>query len=152
MLKKGDKAPDFTLPDATEKQHTLSDYVGKKVVLYFYPKDMTPGCTVEAEEFNAGIEDFIAQDAIVLGISPDSPARHTKFTEKYGLRFPLLADEDHSVAEKYGVWGEKKMMGRTYEGIHRTTFVIDEAGKILEVFEKVKPKGHATEVLKVVTL
>ena len=121
---------------------------GKKVVLYFYPKDDTTGCTVEACEFRDTWRDVERTGAVVLGVSPDGVASHVKFKNKYSLPFPLLADEDHAVAEAYGAWGEKSMYGRKYHGILRTTFVIDEAGRIAKIFEKVKPKGHAAEVLE----
>ena len=121
---------------------------GKKVVLYFYPKDDTSGCTVEACEFRDSWGAVERAGAVVLGVSPDGVASHLKFKNKHSLPFPLLADEDHAVAEAYGAWGEKSMYGRKYHGILRTTFVIDEAGRIARIFEKVKPKGHAAEVLE----
>jgi len=149
MLKPGDLAPDFELEaDAGEKVR-LSDHRGKKVVLYFYPKDNTPGCTTEACEFRDRQPKLNRRGAVVLGISPDSIASHQKFKKKYALPFTLLADPDHSVAEAYGAWGEKKMYGKTYEGILRTTFVVDEDGRIEHVFQKVKPKGHGDQVLDV---
>jgi peroxiredoxin Q/BCP len=117
-------------------------------VLYFYPKDDTPGCTKEACSFRDAFSKFKKQDITVLGVSPDKEAAHKKFETKYQLPFTLLADTDHSIAESYGVWGEKKFMGRTYMGVHRTTFLIDEKGKIKKVFEKVKPEDHASEVLE----
>lgn len=118
------------------------------MVLYFYPKDDTAGCTVEACEFRDHWADVTRTGALVLGVSPDGVRSHEKFKAKFHLPFPLLADEEHRVAEKYGVWGEKSMYGRKYFGIHRTTFLIDEAGRVAKVFEKVKPKGHAQEVLE----
>jgi peroxiredoxin Q/BCP len=147
MLKVGDKAPDFTLP-SDKGVVSLSELRGRKVVLYFYPKDDTPGCTTEACEFRDHSEDIETQGAVVLGVSPDSVAKHEKFRAKYDLPFTLLSDPDHTVASAYGAWGEKKMYGRTYEGILRSTFIIDQQGTIAEVFEKVRPKGHAGQVLK----
>jgi peroxiredoxin Q/BCP len=147
MLKEGAKAPAFSLPSDDGGTVALKDLKGKKVVLYFYPKDDTSGCTTEACEFRDSWAAVKRKGAVVLGVSPDGVKSHGKFKEKYDLPFPLLADEDHAVAEAYGVWGEKSMYGRKYFGILRTTFVIDEAGRVAKVFEKVKPKGHAAEVL-----
>ncbi len=143
----GIPAPDFTLADETGQQHKLSDYRGKPVVLYFYPKDDTPGCTTEACSFRDGYSQYKQAGVVVLGVSPDSSKDHTKFKEKYSLPFTLLADVGHKVCDLYGVWGLKKMMGREYEGVLRTTFLIDAQGKIARVFEKVKPEGHSNEVL-----
>jgi peroxiredoxin Q/BCP len=143
----GSKAPDFTLPTDDGSSVSLTDFAGKKVVLYFYPKDDTSGCTTQACEFRDSWRAVQQAGAIVLGVSPDGVASHQKFRDKYDLPFPLLADEDHAVAARYGVWGEKSMYGRKYFGILRTTFVIDEDGRIVRVFEKVTPKGHAAEVL-----
>lgn len=143
----GKPAPPFSLPSSTGKKIALKDLKGKLVVLYFYPKDDTPGCTQEACGFRDAYRRFEDLGAMLLGVSPDSLAKHEKFIKKYSLPFPLLADEDHSVAEKYGVWQEKSLYGRKYMGIARTTFVIDRAGKIAKVFEKVKPAGHEGEVL-----
>jgi len=126
---------------------SLKDFKGKTVVLYFYPKDDTSGCTTEACGFRDSWRAVEAAGAVVLGVSPDGPASHQKFRKKYELPFPLLADEDHAVAEAYGAWGEKSMYGRKYFGVLRTTYVIDPAGRIARVFEKVKPRGHAAEVL-----
>ncbi len=147
MLKPGEKAPDFELESDDGEMVRLSDLRGKKVILYFYPKDDTSGCTVEACEFRDRLPDIESQGAVVLGVSPDSVKSHQKFKSKYGLPFTLLADTEHRVAEAYGAWGEKKMYGRTYEGILRTTYLIDEKGKIAQVFAKVKPKGHGDQVL-----
>ena len=147
MLKKGAKAPAFSLPSDDGGTVALKDLRGRKVVLFFYPKDDTSGCTAEACEFRDSWAAVKRQGAVVLGVSPDGVKSHGKFKEKYDLPFPLLADEDHAVAEAYGVWGEKSMYGRKYFGILRTTFVIDEAGRVAKVFEKVKPRGHAAEVL-----
>lgn len=140
-------APDFTLLDETSTPHTLSQYRGKMVVLYFYPKDDTPGCTTEACAFRDDYSAYTTSGAVILGVSPDSPKSHAKFKTKFQLPFTLLADEDHKIAELYGVWGLKKFMGREYDGIHRTTFIIDENGRIKKVFEGVKPDGHSVEVL-----
>ena len=148
MLKPGSNAPPFSLPSDGGKQVSLNDLRGKKIVLYFYPKDDTSGCTAEACEFRDNWRDVQRLGAVVLGVSPDGVASHDKFKKKYDLPFPLLADEDHAVAKAYGVWGEKSMYGRKYLGIFRTTFVIDELGKIAKVFEKVKPKGHAAQVME----
>lgn len=140
-------APGFTLADETGTQRSLSDYAGKAVVLYFYPKDDTPGCTTEACAFRDDYHVYDEAGVVILGVSPDSPQSHTKFKEKYHLPFPLLADEDHQVAEAYGAWGLKKMMGREYEGILRSTVLIGADGKVRKVFENVKPDGHSAEVL-----
>jgi len=148
MLKKGTTAPQFSLPDDAGNTVRLKDFRGEKVVLYFYPKDDTPGCTREACSFRNAFSKFKKSGIKVLGVSPDTEASHKKFAAKYKLPFTLLADTDHSVAEAYGVYGQKKFMGRTYMGILRTTFLIDEKGKIRKVFEKVKPDEHADEVLK----
>lgn len=147
MLTIGANAPVFTLPTADGPSVSLTDFAGKKVVLYFYPKDDTSGCTTQACEFRDSWGAVQAAGAVVLGVSPDGVASHQKFRDKYDLPFPLLADEDHAVAERYGVWGEKSMYGRKYLGILRTTFLIDQNGRIAHVFEKVTPKGHAAEVL-----
>ncbi|MBP7227565.1 MAG: thioredoxin-dependent thiol peroxidase [Longilinea sp.] len=140
-------APDFALSDAEGKIHRLSDYRGKRVVLYFYPKDDTPGCTTEACGFRDRYDAYREAGAVILGVSPDAPRSHAKFASKYDLPFPLLADEDHAVCAAYGVWGRKKFMGREYDGVLRTTFVIGEDGQVLRVFENVKPDGHSQEVL-----
>jgi thioredoxin-dependent peroxiredoxin len=143
----GNAAPDFTLQDETGTSHSLSDYRGKPLVLYFYPKDDTPGCTTEACAFRDDYSAYQEAGVTILGVSPDSPASHKKFKEKYQLPFSLLADEDHKVADAYGVWGPKKFMGKSYEGILRTTFLIDEQGQIIRVYEKVKPSEHSAEIL-----
>jgi peroxiredoxin Q/BCP len=147
MLEAGAKAPRFTLPSDEGRTVSLNDLKGKKVVLYFYPKDDTSGCTAQACEFRDNWKSVQAAGAVVLGVSPDGVTSHGKFKAKYQLPFPLLADEDHAVAEAYGAWGEKSMYGRKYHGILRTTFVIGADGRIEKVFQKVKPKGHAAEVL-----
>jgi thioredoxin-dependent peroxiredoxin len=150
MLTPGKKAPSFSLASDSGEAVTLAGLKGRKVVLYFYPKDDTTGCTVEACEFRDNWPAVRKAGAVVLGVSPDGVASHLKFKKKFELPFPLLADEGHAVAERYGVWGEKSMYGRKYFGVNRTTFVIDEEGRIVKVFEKVKPKGHAAEVLEAV--
>jgi thioredoxin-dependent peroxiredoxin len=142
----GAKAPSFSLPDQSGKTHKLSDYQGKFVVLYFYPKDDTPGCTKEACAFRDDERALTKSGAVVLGVSPDDTKSHEKFATKFSLNFPLLADPDHAVAEKYGAWGEKSMYGRTYEGIVRSTFLIDPKGKVARVWPKVKVDGHSEEV------
>jgi peroxiredoxin Q/BCP len=143
-------APDFELENEEGVKTRLADFHGKPVVLYFYPKDDTPGCTTEACGFRDDYSVFTKQDIIILGVSPDTSKSHKKFKDKYNLPFPLLADTDHKVCELYGVWGRKQMMGKEYNGVFRTTFVIDREGKILKVFEKVKPSEHAKEVLEAV--
>ena len=148
MIKEGTNAPAFKTTDANGETVSLKDLKGQKVVLYFYPKDDTPGCTKEACSFRDAWAKFKKQGINVLGVSPDSEASHKKFETKYKLPFTLLADKDHAIADAYGVWGEKKFMGRTYMGVLRTTFLIDEKGKIRKVFEKVKPEDHASEVLE----
>ena len=148
MPKEGTTAPAFKTTDQNGESVSLKDLRGQKVVLYFYPKDDTPGCTKEACSFRDAYSKFKKQKITVLGVSPDKESAHKKFVTKYQLPFTLLADTDRSIAEAYGVWGEKKFMGRTYMGVHRTTFLIDEKGKIKKVFEKVKPEDHASEVLE----
>ncbi len=148
MLKTGDKAPAFSLLDDSGKKVSLKDFKGKTVVLYFYPKDLTPGCTVEACDFRDAQAQIKKKKAVVLGVSRDSVSLHGKFRDKHELNFPLLADEDGKVCEAYGVWQEKSMYGKKYMGIARTTFVIGPTGKIEKVFEKVKVKGHIDEVLE----
>jgi peroxiredoxin Q/BCP len=147
MLARGVKAPDFSLAADDGTTVTLKALKGRKVVLYFYPKDDTSGCTKEACGFRDRWSDVRQAGAIVLGVSPDAVASHQKFKQKYQLPFPLLADPDHLVAEAYGAWGEKSMYGKKYKGILRSTFLIDGEGRIAQVFEKVKPEGHAAEVL-----
>lgn len=141
-------APDFTLPDQDGNLHTLSNYRGKKILIYFYPKDDTPGCTTEACEIRDNYDDFAQTQMVVLGISADPVKKHKKFAEKYYLPFPLLSDEEKEVCNLYGVWQKKKFMGREYMGIARTSFLINEEGKIEKIFEQVTPKGHAKEVLQ----
>jgi peroxiredoxin Q/BCP len=149
MVQKGDKAPDFTLPADDGSTVKLADLRGKRVILYFYPKDNTSGCTTQACELRDTLPRIDEQGAVVLGVSPDSLASHEKFRSKYDLNFPLLSDEDHRVAEAYGVWKEKSMYGRQYWGIERSTFIIDGDGVIQDAWRKVKAKGHADRVLEV---
>jgi peroxiredoxin Q/BCP len=146
-VREGKKAPGFALPDPSGQKVKLSDFAGKKVVLYFYPKDDTPGCTTEACGFREAHDGITAKNAVVLGVSPDPAKSHEAFIKKFGLPFTLLSDGDHKVAETYGAWGEKTMYGKKTMGILRSTFLIDERGKIFRVFRKVKPEGHAEEVL-----
>ncbi|GFZ90140.1 peroxiredoxin [Compostibacillus humi] len=138
---------DFTLPDQTGEKVSLSDFRGKHVVLYFYPKDMTPGCTTEACDFRDRHESFAELNTVIIGVSPDPAERHQKFIDKYGLPFLLLADEDHEVAEKFGVWKLKKNFGKEYYGIERSTFIIDKDGVLQKEFRKVRVKGHVEEAL-----
>jgi peroxiredoxin Q/BCP len=147
MIREGDLAPDFSLPSDRGETIRLSDLRGRRVVLYFYPKDDTSGCTAEACGFRDSMPAFEERNAVVLGVSPDSASSHERFRDKYDLNFPLLVDEDHSVAEAYGAWGRKKMYGREYEGVLRSTFVIGPEGRIEKTFRKVKPTDHAVEVL-----
>ncbi len=146
-LEPGDKAPDFSLKNDSDEVVKLSSYKGKKVVLYFYPKDDTPGCTAEACSFRDGISEIQKRGAVIFGVSTDSVESHKKFKEKYHLNFPLLSDADKKVVDAYAVWKEKNMYGKKYMGIERTTFVIDENGKIKKIFPKVKVEGHYDEVL-----
>lgn len=146
MIETGKKAPAFKLPDQDGKAVKLSDYAGKTVVLYFYPKDLTSGCTQEACDFRDALEDFNGLNAVVFGISADSPKTHQKFREKHQLTFSLLSDESKEVLEKYGVWKEKSMYGRKYMGIERTTVIVGPDGKISHIFPKVKVAGHVTAV------
>ena len=148
MLKEGGRAPAFSTTDGDGNKVSLKDYRGEKVVLYFYPKDDTPGCTKEACSFRDAFSDFKKRGIKVLGVSPDNEASHKKFAAKFKLPFTLLTDPDHKIADSYGVYGEKKFMGRTYMGVMRTTFLIDEQGKIKKIFAKVKPDEHAQEVLE----
>ena len=147
MVKTGDAAPAFMLPDQEGKKHSLSDYKGKWVLVYFYPKDDTPGCTTEACTLRDNLPKFGKMKAQVLGVSADSVASHGKFAQKFKLTFPLLADEQKEVVQAYGVWGKKQFMGREYMGINRSSFLIDPKGKIAKVYEKVKPDVHAEAVL-----
>lgn len=144
----GIPAPDFELMDDAGTLRRLSDYRGQKVLLYFYPKDDTPGCTTEACNFRDDYSAYMDANVVILGVSPDSVKSHSKFKTKHDLPFPLLADPTHAVCELYGVWGRKKFMGREYDGVFRTTFYIDPKGNIARVFENVKPAGHSAEVLQ----
>lgn len=147
-LQAGDKAPDFTLLDANEQQVTLNDLLKDgKVLVYFYPKAMTPGCTVQAQQLRDHQAELAKRNVITVGISPDAPKRLAKFTERDELNFTLLSDEDHAVAEAFGVWGPKKFMGREYDGIHRISFLIGQDGKVAQVFDKFKTKDHHQVVL-----
>jgi peroxiredoxin Q/BCP len=147
MIKEGDAAPDFEARDAEGNAVRLSDLRGQKVVVYFYPKDDTPGCTKEACSFRDSFAEFGRRGVKVLGVSTDDEKSHRRFAQKYGLPFTLLADTDHKVADAFGVYGEKQFMGRKYMGVRRTTFLIDERGRVRKVFDKVKVDGHADEVL-----
>lgn len=148
MLNVGTKVKDFQLPDAHQVMHRLSDYAGRKVVLYFYPKDDTPGCTTQACAFRDAYDAFKSNDVIVIGISKDSPESHLKFAEKYDLPFILLADENLEVANQFGTWVEKKMYGKSYMGMSRSTFVLDGQGVITHVFEKASPASNAAEIIE----
>ncbi len=148
MVNVGDKAPEFCLPNQDEEEVCLRDVLGKWIVLYFYPKDNTPGCTTEAKDFSAHIKEFESLNAAVMGVSPDSPERHRKFIEKYDLKITLLSDEEKEVCKMYGVWQLKKFMGKEYMGVVRSTFIIDPDGKIAAKWEKVRVKGHVDEVKK----
>jgi peroxiredoxin Q/BCP len=147
MSQDRDLAPDFLLPSSDGDTIRLSDLRGRRVVLFFYPKDDTSGCTKEACGFRDALPQFDERNTVVLGVSPDPIPSHARFRDKYGLGFSLLSDEDHQVAEAYGAWGTKKMYGREYQGVLRSTFVIDEDGRIEKVYRKVKPAAHAAEVL-----
>jgi peroxiredoxin Q/BCP len=146
-LKKGDTAPIFTTKDQNGKEVNLSDYKGSKVALYFYPKDMTPGCTNQACNLRDNFAELKKEGIVVLGVSPDDETRHQKFIDKYELPFTLIADTEKEVTNAYGIWGPKKFMGKEYDGLHRTTFLINEEGKIHEVIKKPKTKAHAEEIL-----
>jgi peroxiredoxin Q/BCP len=150
MVEIGEKAPNFALPDADEKSVRLADLKGRPLVVYFYPKDDTSGCTAEARDFTCLASSFAQAGAAVLGISPDAPKSHRAFTEKYDLGVRLLSDADHQAAEAYGVWVEKSMYGRKYLGVERATFLIDAKGRVARIWRKVKVAGHAEEVLAAV--
>lgn len=147
MLEVGKKAPQFTLPDSDGSKISLKDFLGKKVVIYFYPKDNTSGCTQESCDFRDSLSNFNKLKAIVLGISKDSQNSHIKFRDKYDLNFPLLSDVETKVIQKYDVWKEKSMYGRKYMGVERSTFIIDENGKIEKIYRKVKVTGHVDQIL-----
>ena len=148
-LKIGDKAPDFSGTDQNGKTINLSDFKGKKLAIYFYPKDNTPGCTVQACNIRDNYSSLMNNGIQVIGVSADSGISHQKFVDKFNLPFPLIADEDKKVIEAFGVWGPKKFMGKEYDGIHRTTFLIDESQTILGIIEKPKTKEHAEEILEI---
>ena len=147
QLKAGDQAPNFTALDEQGNTISLGDYIGKKLVVFFYPKASTPGCTTEACNLNDNFERFQSLGYEILGVSADSAKRQSNFKAKYGFQYPLLADEDKSVIEAFGVWGPKKFMGKEYDGIHRTTFIIDENGVLEDVITKVKTKAHTDQIL-----
>lgn len=146
MVEEGSKAPEFRLPADDGSQVSLADFRGRKVVLYFYPKDDTPGCTTQACDLRDNYSSIQAQGGVVLGVSPDPIPSHVKFRDKYQINFPLLSDEGHRVSEAYGVWKEKSMYGKRFWGVERSTFVIDEDGIVVEAWRKVKPKGHSQRV------
>jgi peroxiredoxin Q/BCP len=148
MIQEGGRAPAFSLKDDQGKTVKLSDFKGKKVVLYFYPRDNTPGCTKEACAFRDVYDEILAKGAVVIGVSADSADSHWKFRDQYSLPFYLLVDADHRIAETYGVWAEKKLYGKTYFGIVRSTFIIDERGVVVKIFPKVKPENHGREILE----
>jgi len=148
MLEVGTKAPDFTLPDQKGTEHKLSDYKGKWIILYFYPKDMTPGCTQEACNFRDEFSEFKKLNTVILGVSKDNISRHQKFAEKYELPFTLLSDEKGTVCEDYGIWQEKSMYGKKFMGIVRATYIINPDGEIAKVYPKVKVKDHDAELLE----
>jgi peroxiredoxin Q/BCP len=147
MLKIGDKAPQFSLIDQNGRKVSLKNHFGKKVILYFYPKDMTSGCTKQACDFRDNIEKFENANAVIIGVSPDSVASHKKFYEKYNLPFTLLSDEKKTMLEKYGVWKEKSMYGKKYLGVERTTFVIDETGRVQKIYPRIKVPNHVKKIL-----
>ena len=147
MIVVGDKAPDFILSDQNEKEHTLEEFLGKWVVLYFYPKDNTKGCTLESINFSNNVEKFSRLNAEIIGVSPDSTSSHKRFEQKQNLRVILLSNPDHGVLEKYGVWQLKKLYGREYFGVNRSTFIIDPEGNVAHVWLKVRVSGHVDEVL-----
>ena len=147
-LQEGTTAPDFKLPDEKGKEHQLNEYQGGYVLLYFYPKDDTPGCTTEACNFRDDYSQYQEANVTILGVSPDSPESHQKFKAKHQLPFTLVADEDQAVCELYGVWGPKKSFGKEYQGVHRTTYLINPEGKIYKVFKNVSPASHSAEVLE----
>lgn len=148
-LKVGDKAPVFAGTDQNGKTISLNDFKGKKVAIYFYPKDNTPGCTVQACNLRDNYEALLGEGIQVIGVSADSATSHQKFIDKFTLPFPLIADEDRKVIEQFGVWGPKKFMGKEYDGIHRTTFLIDEGQKVVGIIDKVNTKDHANEILEI---
>ena len=148
MINEGEKVPKFEINDANGNKVKSSDFKGKKYAIYFYPKDFTPGCTREADEFSKDYEKFKKEGIGIVGISPDDVESHKKFCEKMGITYPLLADVDKEVSKAFGVWGKKKFMGREYMGVMRSTFLVDDKGKIFKIYPKVKPAGHSKEVLQ----
>ena len=148
MIEEGQTVPKFEAYDANGNNVKSSDFKGKKLVIYFYPKDFTPGCTTEADEFSKDYSKFQKESIEVIGISPDDVDSHKKFCEKMGIKFPLLADTDKEISQSFGVWGKKKFMGREYMGVNRSTFLVNEKGRIFKIFPKVKPAGHSKEVLE----
>jgi len=149
-LSVGEKAPDFNLLDQNSQSVSLDSYRGQHVLLYFYPKDDTPGCTTEACNFRDDYSSYQNAKVVILGVSPDTPTSHKKFQEKYQLPFTLLADKNHQVCDLYKVWGPKKSFGKEYDGVHRTTYLIDPDGSIQEVFQKVSPAKHSAQVLEII--
>lgn len=148
MLEEGDSVPKFEMMDSNGNKVKSSDFKGRKHVIYFYPKDFTPGCTTEADEFAKNYKKFQKEGIEIVGVSPDDVDSHKKFCDKMGIRFPLLADVDKGISKAFGVWGLKKFMGKEYMGVMRSTFLVDEKGKIFKVYSKVRPAGHAQQVLK----
>jgi peroxiredoxin Q/BCP len=151
MITEGEQEPKFELSDANGKMVKSSDFKGKKHVIYFYPRDFTPGCTIQADEFSKEYKKFQKHGIEIIGISTDDVESHKKFVDKMGIPYVLLSDTEKDVSEKFGVWGKKQFMGKEYMGIQRSTFLVDEKGKIFKVFPSVKPKGHADEVLQILT-
>ena len=148
MISEGDSVPKFEATDANGNKVKSTDFKGKKHVIYFYPKDFTPGCTTEADEFSKDYKKFQKEGIEVIGVSPDDVESHKKFCDKMGIKFPLLADADKEISQKFGVWGKKKFMGREYMGVFRSTFLVNQKGKIFKIYPKVKPSGHSKEVLE----
>ena len=148
MISEGDSVPKFEATDANGSKVKSTDFKGKKHVIYFYPKDFTPGCTTEADEFSKDYKKFQKEGIEVIGVSPDDVESHKKFCDKMGIKFPLLADADKEISQKFGVWGKKKFMGHEYMGVFRSTFLVNQKGKIFKIYPKVKPSGHSKEVLK----